>query len=126
MNKSTVLVLLLLTAGYAYGQAAPKAKPTTIRTPAGVSHGIAVSWSETTAGTSFNVYRGVGTGTEVAYAQVGIGILTFNDLTGTGGTNYCYMITAVLNGIESGDSPEACAVFPLVPASPTGTTATRF
>jgi fibronectin type 3 domain-containing protein len=89
------------------------------------THGIKLSWQESTPGTSFIIYRGP-SGKEVAYATTGIGVTTYNDTNGVAGTKYCYVVAAVLDGIDSGDSPEVCAVFPKVPADPSGLSATPF
>ena len=89
------------------------------------THGIKLSWSESTPNTSFIIYRGP-SGHEVAHATTGIGVKTYNDTNGVAGTTYCYVVVAVLNGIDSGDSNQVCAVFPSVPANPTGLGSTRF
>jgi hypothetical protein len=90
------------------------------------THGIQLSWQESTPGTSFIIYRGPFGKPMVAYATTGIGVRTYNDTNGVAGEKYCYVVAAVLNGIDSGDSPETCAIFPSVPANPSGLSATRF
>ena len=89
------------------------------------THGIKLTWHESTPGTSYIIYRGP-SGHEVAYATTGIGVTTYNDTNGVAGTTYCFLVKAVLNGIESEDSNQACAIFPKVPANPSGLSATRF
>ena len=87
----------------------------------GQNHGIDLTWTEVTSGTSFNVYKGSAPGGEnyaSPYASVAIGILVYLDQTGTAGTKYYYTVTSVLNGIESSPSGEVSATFPIVPVPP--------
>jgi hypothetical protein len=90
------------------------------------THGIRLSWQESTPRTSFIIYRGPFGKAKVAHATTGIEVKTYFDTNGVAGTKYCYVVAAVLDGIDSGDSPEVCAVFPKVPADPSGLSATPF
>ena len=88
-----------------------------------VTHGLKLAWTESTTGTTFNVYRGIAAGAESATPLVtGLTTTTYLDTNGTAGTVYFYYVTAVLAGIESAPSNEASATFPTVPSSPTSLT----
>lgn len=90
------------------------------------NHGISLTWQESTQGTTFNIYRGTAPGGEnyaTPYASVGVGILGYTDRVGTPGTTYYYTVTALASGLESDPSNEASAVFPTVPAAPSGLSA---
>ncbi len=89
-----------------------------------MAHGIQVSWSEVTNGCTFNLYRSTTTGGEgVTPYQTGISASPFVDTTGTPGQQYFYTVTAVLAGIESGQSAEVSATFPTIPITPNQVTA---
>lgn len=89
-------------------------------------HNIALTWSASaTSGVNYNIYRGMATGgpyTKITATPV-TG-LTYADTTGTGGTKYFYVETAVCtaacpSGItgESAFSNEASATFLASPAA---------
>lgn len=84
-------------------------------------HSVVLTWSETTTGVTFNVYRGTTTGvcsgTPTPYAT-GITALTFTDTTVVEGTTYVYAVSAVKGG-ESACSNEAQATVPTSPTPPT-------
>jgi len=105
-----IVLMLLLCAPAVFAQT--KAQTTT--------HGINVSGTDTTTVQSFNLYRGTAPGGEILYQSgiVGTTSFTYLDTNGTGGTRYYYTATAVLNGIESAQSAEVSAVFPIIPAPP--------
>lgn len=84
-------------------------------------HSIVLTWTETTTGVTFNVYRGTATGvcngTPTPYAT-GVTALTFTDTAVVEGTTYVYAVSAVKGG-ESACSNEAQATVPTSPAPPT-------
>jgi fibronectin type 3 domain-containing protein len=78
-----------------------------------------LTWTESTPGVTFNVYRGSTAGGENAtpLGTVGVGVLTYVDTTVVSGATYYYTVTA-LSTIESEPSNEVVAVVPIAPASP--------
>ena len=89
----------------------------------GSTHQIALSWTDTTPGVTFNVYRGTAQGGEVLYAT-GQSAANYVDSNVVGGTTYWYYVTAVVNGDESAGSNEVNAAIPNNPPPPTGLTVT--
>lgn len=87
-------------------------------------HSIKLTWNAPTTGgapTSYNVKRGTSAGTETQLATVPVAQTNFTDSTGTGGTTYFYIITAVNSGGESAPSNEVSAIFlAAAPGSPSG------
>lgn len=83
------------------------------------THNATLTWTDTLnpSGTTYNVYRATGlcSGTP-SFAKLATGIApkTYVDATVTTG-NYCYEVTAVLNGIESAASNTAAAAVPAFP-----------
>lgn len=80
------------------------------------THSATLAWSDTLnpAGTTYNVYRATGlcSGSPVFSKIVSaITVKTYQDTTVTPG-NYCYQVTATLNGSESGPSNSASASVP--------------
>ncbi len=86
----------------------------------GLTAGVRLGWTQAVAGTravsGYNIYRGMapgvvpGVATFVAQAT-GAAVTTFTDGGLLPGTAYCYVIRAVdAAGLESADSPEACAL----------------
>ena len=95
------------------------------------SHSIKIGWTYTQnadTAVGFNVYRSTVSGgpyTKLTTSLLPLTVLSFTDFTGTGGTTYFYVITAVDGiGIESAKSGEANATFLSAPAIPAGVTAT--
>lgn len=94
-------------------------------------HSIDLAWSYTQGtdvATGFNVYRSTLTGgpyTKLTSAPLAVSQLSFSDTTGTGGTKYFYVITAVDSlGAESANSNESTAIFlASSPNAPAGLTA---
>ena len=86
-------------------------------------HGIELVWQESDQGDTFNVHRSTD---EVNYSSIASGVsdMSYLDAGGVAGTTYFYYVTAVKNGLESGPSPIADAVFPTVPTPPSSLTAT--
>src|SRR5690242_18447489 len=84
-------------------------------------HAIVVSWTaSTTAGVSYNVYRGTAAGGP--YAKLNgapQSALAYTDASGAGGTKYFYVIRAFDGVVESGNSNEVSATFLANPAPPT-------
>lgn len=82
---------------------------------------VVLTWSETTAGVTFNVYRGTATGvcsgTPTPYAT-GVTLTTFTDFAVTAGQLYVYAVSAVKGG-ESACSNEAQITVPTAPNPPT-------
>lgn len=94
------------------------------------AHNITVSWTYTQGSdiaTGFNVYRGTVSGgpySKLTATPLSIATLTYADTSGTGGTTYYYVVTAVdATGSESANSAQASAVFLGNPAIPAGVTA---
>ena len=85
-------------------------------------HNITLTWTAPTTGgapTSYNVKRGTSAGSETQLATVAAPATTYVDTTGTGGTKYFYVVTAVNSAGESGPSNEANATFLLLaPGAP--------
>ena len=85
------------------------------------THGVKLTWvASTTAGVGYNIYRGSVTGGPYTQIASGVSNTSYLDSTGTGGTTYYYVVTAVLAGVESQYSNEAHATFLVTPAAPTG------
>jgi hypothetical protein len=98
-------------------------------TAAQTVHQIVLTWTaSTTTGVNYNVYRGTLTGGPYTKLTVSpTAALTYADTSGTGGTKYFYVVTAICTascptGItgESGFSAEASATFLAAPGAPTG------
>lgn len=89
-------------------------------------HGIQLNWQETTLGCTYNVYRSLSQGQFDFTSPLASGLASssYLDASGTPGTQYFYVTTAVLNGIESGPSNGTQATFPTVPVPPTNLSAT--
>ena len=89
---------------------------------------LSLSWTaSTTAGVTYKVY----------YDQNSVTTQSFNgtvpNISGTSqvvsnltqGVNWCFIVTAVLNGVESAPSNMACGTIPLVTTTTTSTTTTK-
>lgn len=83
-------------------------------------HSATLTWVDSIdAGSGYNVYRGVSSGLytiALNSAPLAAGVTSYTDSTVVPGT-YFYVVTAVLNGLESAHSNEVKAV--LLPAPPT-------
>ena len=86
---------------------APPAAPTNLTATAG-SDQIALSWTGSAGATSYNLYRGMSTGTETLYKS-GLTTTGFTDTGLTGGTAYFYQVAAVSSAGAGGKSGEATA-----------------
>jgi autotransporter-associated beta strand protein len=86
---------------------------TTITTPPDLlwaspgAGGVTLSWIAPTGASTFNVYRGTASGTEMLLAS-GVGASPYTDSTAVSGTNYYYTVTAV-NGNVSPIPSESAA-----------------
>jgi fibronectin type 3 domain-containing protein len=82
---------------------------------------VSLTWTETTPGVTFNVYRGTVTGvcsgTPTPYAT-GVPTPAFADTNVVAGTLYFYAVSAV-KGVESACSSEAQILVPPTPSTPT-------
>ena len=96
------------------------------------THNVTVAWTYTQGtdlATGFNVYRATVAGgpyAKLTASPLALNVLSFQDFTGSGGTKYFYIATAVdISGIESVNSNEVSAVFiASSPNAPTNVTAT--
>lgn len=108
------------------------ALPAFAQTPSGTVNWLYTAPTQFTNGTAipstdtitFNLYVGTaGPGSEAATpVQTAI---RFSSAVTSGylpGQQVCGTVTAVVNGVESPHSPEACATFSLVPGAPTNLT----
>jgi hypothetical protein len=105
--------LVIATLGGVSGQASvtvttnpPAAPSNLVATPKGKR--IALSWSGSGSGVTYNLYRGTASGAESLYAT-GLIATSTNDATVVSGTTYYYVVTAVGAGGESARSNEASA-----------------
>jgi hypothetical protein len=87
---------------------------------------VTLSWSAANGATSYNLYRGTSPGGEGATPYLtGLTATSYTDIGLTNGTTYYYTVKAVNTAGQSGPSSEASATpMPLVPAAPTGLSAT--
>jgi fibronectin type 3 domain-containing protein len=85
----------------------------------GATSEVLLDWGTSTGATSYNVYRSVTTGT--GYSEVGSATTgSYTDSTGTIGTTYYYVVTAVNSTGESGYSSQASAIpIPPLASAPT-------
>lgn len=121
MKRYLLVASLILVAVFAH----------TASTVAQTAHSILLSWTYTQgtdAGTGFNVYRSTVTGgpySKLTSAPLAATQLSFTDSTGTGGTKYFYVVTAIDSlGVESANSNESSAIFvSSSPNAPAGLTA---
>lgn len=80
---------------------------------------IDLSWDAVDGASGYNIYRSTTSGT--GYIKIGSNTtssaITYEDKPLTNGTTYYYVVTAIVNGIESGNSNEASAT-PTTPTEP--------
>ena len=91
------------------------------------SHSVTLTWTDTVnpSGTTYYVYRAAGlcTGTPRFYGLMSyIPVKTYTDTSVVSGNNYCYQVTAIYDGVQSGPSNEAQAAIGV--AAPAGLTVT--
>lgn len=97
------------------------------------SHSVTVTWTASSDAASnptltYNIYRApaaCGSVPPLAFAKVGTvsaGVLTFTDSAAPLGSN-CYVVTSLVNGLESVNSNTAPAV--ILPAAPTSVLVTK-
>lgn len=82
-------------------------------------HSVTLTWVDTSnpTGTTYNIYRSTGlcSGTPTfSKLASAVTVKTYQDTTVTPG-NYCYEVTASLNGVESAPSNTALASVPTFP-----------
>jgi len=122
--KQAVFVFFLLSTLFLSAQTVRVVRrPRSMAVTGGSTHQVALSWSDTTSGVTFNVYRGSAQGGETLYAS-GQPTANYVDSNVVGGTTYWYYVTAVLSGDESAGSNEVSATVPNNPAPPSGLTVT--
>ncbi|HEU5396219.1 MAG TPA: hypothetical protein VFV81_03565, partial [Verrucomicrobiae bacterium] len=115
------------------GESAPSAYAGAITIPAaptglGATAGnnqVALSWTASTGASSYNVKRSIVSGGPYTTLTNVTGT-SFTDTTAVNGTTYYYVVSALNNSGESGDSTQAGATpsGPAAPAAPTGLKAT--
>jgi len=87
--------------------ASAPAVPTNLSATGRFRH-ISLTWSETTTGVTFDLYRGTSSGAETLYRS-GLTGTSFSDSSVARGTTYYYKVSAVRSGVQSGLSNEASA-----------------
>jgi fibronectin type 3 domain-containing protein len=123
MKQAVFFIFLLSTLALSAQTAKVIRRPRSMAVTGGSTHQIALAWSDTTSGVTFNVYRGTAQGGETLYAT-DQAAANYVDSNVVGGTTYWYYVTAVLNGEESSGSNEVNAVVPNNPPPPSGLTVT--
>lgn len=125
MKKAVLIFFLFCLATLFLSAQAVKVirRPRSMAVTGGSTHQISLSWTDTTPGVTFNIYRGTAQGGEVLYAT-GQAAANFVDSNVVGGSTYWYYVTAVVNGGESAGSNEVSAAIPNNPPPPTGLTVT--
>jgi hypothetical protein len=91
-------------------------------------HNITLTWTAPASGgapVTYNVLRGLSTGTETQLATVAAPTLTYVDSSGTGGVKYFYEVSATNTGGTGPVSNEVSATFLVsAPGAPAGLAAT--
>lgn len=103
-------------------QSAP-ATPTGVTATAGNAQ-VTLSWSASTAATSYNIFRATTPGGEGITVYQNVTTLSFTDTGLTNGITYYYQVSALNGAGPSAKSSEVSATPQPVPATPTGVTAT--
>lgn len=78
------------------------------------THNITLAWNAPTTGgavATYNVKRSTSSGTEATIASTPANTRTYVDSSGTAGTTYFYVVTAVNQFGESGPTNEVSAIF---------------
>ncbi len=117
--KVVIMTLVLLSMGLSVpAQKAKKPLKATL-----TAHSVTLTWGVSTVPTGappvtgYNVYRGTVPGGEGSTPLASPGnVLTFVDSTVTAGGNFCYQVTGVSTGGESGKSNEVCLTIPNIVA----------
>lgn len=100
----------------------PPSAPTGLAAAAG-NQQVSLTWNASSGATTYNVKRATTSGGP--YTQVANGIATNDtDASLTNGTTYYYVVSAVNSAGESANSSQVSATPGVVPAVPTGLTAT--
>jgi Glycoside hydrolase family 44/Fibronectin type III domain len=97
----------------------PPSAPAGLSATAGTGQ-VALSWTASSAATSYNVLRGTASGG--SYTQIGTATTTsYTDTGVTNGTTYYYVVTAVNSNGQSGNSNQASATPNVAaPSAPSG------
>jgi hypothetical protein len=77
-------------------------------------HQVALSWTDSNpAGVQWDVYRGNGLCSTALFSRIALGlsVKSYADRNVSGGSTYCYYVTATLNGLSAA-SASAAAVIP--------------
>jgi endoglucanase len=82
---------------------------------------IALTWKAVAGATSYNVKRATTSGGPYTTIATGITALSFTDVVASVRAGYSYVVSATVNGSETGDSPEAAVRFPKLTGSIIGT-----
>lgn len=120
--KFLISCAVVLIAGCtAYSQSANNSAVWTWTAPSSFTDGTAIPSTDTI---TYNLYIGTsGKGSEPTTAtQTGITAITLTTSGYTAGESVCGEVTAIVNGVESGRSNEACKNFPNQPNAPTNLT----
>jgi fibronectin type 3 domain-containing protein len=105
------------------GTVTAPAAPTNLAATAGNAQ-VGLTWTASNGATSYNVLRGLSTGSEVAY-QSGLSSTSYTDTGVSNGTTYYYVVQAANSAGTSGNSNEASATPTCsAPAVPGGLSAT--
>lgn len=98
---------------------APPAAPTGVTATVGTpgTNEINIGWTVATGATSYNIYYGTTPGISTSSTQIA-GVTSPHTFTGTAGTKYYFVVTAVGPGGESAISSEVSGTLP--PDAPTG------
>jgi hypothetical protein len=75
-------------------------------------HKVGLSWSESAYGCSFNVYRSTISGGYYSKIASRLGNSNYSDTSVSSGQTYYYVVTAVLNSVESRYSKQVTAAIP--------------
>lgn len=121
LKRLFALLTVLCVAPLAFGQTASGTVDWVYTAPTQFTDGTAIPSTDMIA---FNLYAGTaGPGSEAATpVQAGIRYLSAVTSGYTAGENICGFVTAVVNGVESPHSSEACATFTGTPAAPSNLT----
>jgi len=120
----------IVTAVNASGESASSSEVNATTTPAaptgltatGGAQQAVLSWTASSAATSYNVKRATTSGGSYTTVATGVTATSYTDTGLSSGVTYYYVVTAVNGGGESASSAEVGAL--TIPGAPTGVTAT--
>lgn len=107
--------------GYEINSSTAPSTPTNLIATAGNAK-VDLSWNPVEGASGYNIYRSTSSGT--GYTKIGSNTtssaITYEDKPLTNGTTYYYVVTAIVNGVESENSNEASATptAPVVTGNP--------